>query len=158
MIDETVVLGILRGAIAAIEQLAQTPNGAPQKPTTSVVNGMRIDDRDLDGPYGNPVIKAKDPRDWVGLSMKGHTLSECTPDYLFLLASRYDYFAEKAEQDSAVTNSGKPLAPYHRKDATRCRGWAQRILNGWKAPAVDGGMPDASEIFGTPGDDIDSPF
>lgn len=136
MIDETVVLGILRGAIAAIEQLAAKPASAPTTPpATSVVNGMRIDDRDLDGPHGNPVIKAADPRDWIGPSMRGKTLSECTPEYLFMLASRYDYFAEKAERDGTVTTSGKPKAPFDRREALRCRMWAQRILNGWQPAA-----------------------
>ncbi len=136
MIDETVVIGILRGAIAAIEQLATKPSTQPATPpATSVVNGMRIDDRDLDGPYGNPVIKAADPRDWIGPSMRGKTLSECTPEYLFMLASRYDYFAEKAERDGAETTSGKPKAPFDRREALRCRGWAQRLLNGWQPPA-----------------------
>src|SRR5260370_42199599 len=108
MIDEAVVLGILRGAIAAIEQLASAPTTeAPMKPATSVVNGMRINDKDLDGPYGNPVIKAADPRDWIGPSMKGKTLSECSPEYPFLLASRYDYFAEKTDTEGAVTSGGK---------------------------------------------------
>jgi len=136
MIDEKFVIGILRGAILAIEQLAGAPatTEAPMKPATSVVNGMRINDKDLDGPYGNPIIKAADPRDWIGPSMKGHTLSECSPEYLFLLASRYDYFAEKADTEGAVTSSGKPKAPYDRREAARCRAWAQRLLNGWTSP------------------------
>lgn len=162
MIDENLVLGILRGAIAAIEQLASAPtNGAPMKPATSVVNGMRINDKDLDGPYGNPIIKAADPRDWIGPSMKGKTLSECSPEYLFLLASRYDYFAEKAERDSVVTSSGKPKAPYDRREAERCRAWAQRLLNGWKpASAVDvtGSEIPWSAPAGTMAGDDEIPF
>jgi hypothetical protein len=156
MIDEHAVLAILRGALAAIEQLAAAhPNGGPMKPATSVVNGLRIDDRDLDGPYGNPVIKAADPRDWIGPSMKGKTLSECSPEYLFLLASRHDYFAAKAEEEGAVTSSGKPKAPYERREAARCRGWAQRKLNGWRPPAPEPSaldadrMPTHDEIFGS---------
>src|SRR4051812_5509778 len=57
-----------------------------------------LNDRVCDGQHGDPLIKAKDPRDWAGDSMKGRKFSECPPEYLDLLAARYDYFAEKAER------------------------------------------------------------
>lgn len=77
---------------------------------------------DLDGPHGNPTIKAKDPRDWTGDTMVGRRFSECPPDYLDLLADRYDYFAER-EEDAKK-------AGYNRLDAARARGWAERIRGG----------------------------
>lgn len=91
-------------------------------------------DADLDNPkYGDPVIKAADPRDWTGASQKGNRFSQCPPEYLDLLADRLDYFAEKAEKEGKLTSSGKPVAPFNRKDAARARGWAARLRNGWKA-------------------------
>jgi hypothetical protein len=71
---------------------------------------------------------------------------------LELLAKRYDYFAEQAERNQTMTSSGKPKAPYDRREAARCRGWRQRILNGWKPPAADAGFaysewPDDSASF-----------
>lgn len=89
-------------------------------------------DADLEGPYGDPEIKAKDPKDWCGPSMKGRYFSQCPPEYLDLLASRLDYFAEQAEANNEVSpNTGKPIAPYRRRDAARARGWSRRLRNGW---------------------------
>jgi hypothetical protein len=79
---------------------------------------------DLDGPHGDPVIKAKDPRDWTGEPMKGRKFSECPPDYLDMVAERFDYFASKEEDPKK--------AKYNRLDAARARGWAQRLRGGFK--------------------------
>lgn len=84
----------------------------------------KVPDRLLDGQYGDPVIKAKDPRDWTGEPMTGKRFSECPPDYLDLLAERYDFFASKEED-------AKKQA-YNLKDAQRARGWAARLRAGWK--------------------------
>ncbi len=81
---------------------------------------------DLDGAHGNPEIKAKDPRNWSGDTMRGKRFSECQPEYLRLLADRYDYFATQ-ETDAKKAN-------YNRLDAARARGWAARLENGWTAP------------------------
>jgi hypothetical protein len=97
------------------------------------------DDADLDGQYGNPVIQQKDPKDWKGDTMKDRRYSECPPEYLDLVASRLDYFAEVAEREGKVTSNGKPVAPFNRRDAARARGWAKRLRAGWK-PAADGGF------------------
>jgi hypothetical protein len=82
-------------------------------------------DRDLDGKYGNPVIKF-DPRDWSGDSMKGRPMSECPPDFLEMLAETFDYFAAKADENNETTSSGRSIASYKRADAARARGWAKR--------------------------------
>lgn len=87
-------------------------------------------DSDLDGKYGDPEIKARDPRDWTGPSMQGRRFSECPAEYLDMVAERLDYFAEQAEEEGKTTSSGKPVAPYNRKDAARARGWAARIRSG----------------------------
>lgn len=84
---------------------------------------------DLDGEHGDPVIKAKDPRDWHGEPMTGKRFSQCPADYLDLLADRYDYFAEKETDEKK--------AGYNRLDAARARGWAERIRAGYKAPSDD---------------------
>lgn len=92
---------------------------------------------DLDGQWGDPIVKTKDPRDWNGESQLGKPFSECPPVYLDLVASRLDFFAEKAEAENTLTSSGKPVAPFNRRDAARARGWAARLRNGWKPPASD---------------------
>lgn len=104
-------------------------------------------DRDLDGKYGDPVVNTKDPRDWMGPTMKGYRFSECPADYLDLLADRFDYFAQKAEDTNEEYN-GKPVAPYRRKDAARARGWAQRIRDGTHAPRPTTGPDVAPEWAG----------
>jgi hypothetical protein len=90
----------------------------------------RAETVDLDGPHGNPEIKAKDPRDWSRESMIGKRLSECPPTYLDLLAERYDYFAGKETDEKKKR--------YAQLDCARARGWAARIRAGWKpeAPAA----------------------
>jgi hypothetical protein len=89
------------------------------------------DDRLCDGPHGDPIIKAKDPRDWSGEPMTGRTFSECPPEYLDLLAERYAYFAEKETDDKK--------AGYNRLDARRARAWAARLRSGWNRPTPDAG-------------------
>lgn len=130
----------------------------------AILNAMRAaqpkevaSDADLNGQYGDPLIRAKDPRDWTGPSMMGLTLSQCPPEYLDLWAERMDFFADDAERTGQVTTSGKPVAPYNRKDAARARGWAKRIRDGWKPPtapplsaAAASGMNTANP-FATPG-------
>ena len=82
-------------------------------------------DADLDGKYGDPELRFL-PRDWTGESFKGRRFSECPADLLMLVASAYDYFADKAELANEKTSNGKPVAPFKRADAARARGWAVR--------------------------------
>lgn len=111
-------------------------------------------DSDLDGQWGDPVIRAKDPRDWTGESQLGKPFSECPAEYLDLVAARLDFFAEKAEAENTLTTSGKPVAPYNRRDAARARGWAARIRHGYKPqeqaaagfPSDNGAMVSDDEI------------
>ena len=99
-----------------------------------------VNDRVCDGPHGDPIIKAKDPRDWTGEAMKGRHFSECPPDYLDLLAERYDYFAEKSNNDAQSASDEAELQDaqkslrYAKLDAARARGWAARLRAGWTAP------------------------
>lgn len=90
-------------------------------------------DRDLDGQYGDPEVRY-DPRDWTGDSFVGCPLSECSPEYLDVLAESLDSYAEWADGEGKTTSRGKPVGPYKRKDASRARGWAKRLRAGWKPP------------------------
>jgi hypothetical protein len=94
----------------------------------------QVSDADLDSPHGNFVVNMKDPRDWSGDSMNGRTLSECPPEYLDLMAARFEYFA--GEEPDAKKRG------YKLKDAARCRGWAARLRNGWTPPAMAGHVED----------------
>jgi len=106
-------------------------------------------DSDLDAPYGDPTIRAKDPRDWTQESMLGRAFSQCPPEYLDLLAKRYDFFADRAEAEGTLASNGKPVAPYNRRDARLARGWSRRLRAGW-TPRDNGTaqMPHVDEVFG----------
>jgi hypothetical protein len=86
-------------------------------------------DEDLDGKYGNPVVKFM-PRDWTGEDYKGRHMSELPAPLLDMVAKTYDYFAQRAEDNNEMTNTGKPAGPYKRLDAARARGWAKRVRDG----------------------------
>lgn len=149
------VLAVLKSIDAGIKQLLVQTRVAKPKEIAS--------DSDLDGQYGDPVIKAADPRDWTGPSQKGKHFSECSSEYLNLVADRLDYFADVAERENKLTSTGKPVAPYNRKDAARARGWAARVRAGrvpqrqteqsdptWDAPpppTSDGDFTDADIPF-----------
>lgn len=93
-------------------------------------------DSDLDGKYGNPLLKFK-PRDWTGPSYKDRRFSECPAALLDLVAETLDYFAREAEKKDERTAKGKPVADYKRQDAARARGWAKRIRAGYVAPGFE---------------------
>jgi hypothetical protein len=116
---------LLESIDASLKQLLNQQRAAAPKPVAS--------DRDLDGKYGDPVVKF-DPRDWTGPSFKNRCMSECPPDYLDLLAGAFDYFAQKAEDNHEQTTAGKSVADYKRADAARARGWAKRIREGRHVP------------------------
>lgn len=109
------VLALLTSIDAGIQRLCSALPPAP------------ANDRLCDGPHGDPVVRASDPREWTGESMKGRRFSECPAAYLDLLAERFDYFASK-EEDAKKQK-------YNLLDASRARAWAARVRNGWTAPA-----------------------
>lgn len=109
--------------------VAHGPSGAPagQGSVPTVAS-----DRDLDGKYGDPEVKAKSPRDWTGDAQQGKRFSQCPPEYLDLVAERLDYFASQADGSQDADEQKKRR--YNLIDASRARGWAARLRNGWKAP------------------------
>jgi hypothetical protein len=123
-------IDILRSIDASLKQLLALSRVAKPKDIAP--------DSDLDGKWGDPIVKASDPRDWTGPSQKGKPFSQCSSEYLEMVASRLDYFADQAEKENKLTSGGKPVAPYNRRDAARARGWAKRIREGWKPSAHAG--------------------
>lgn len=123
-------------SLKAILGVLQAQGGNPlagQPPS----DGYPAPDGDLDSKYGDPEVRAKDPRDWTGVPMKGLKFSECPAEYLDLLADRFDYFAGK-EPDPKKAN-------YNRKDAARARGWAARKRAGWVNTATGEIMESAGD-------------
>lgn len=91
----------------------------------------------MDGQYGDPEIKTKDPRDWTGDVMRGAHFSQCSPEYLDQYAEFLNWMAEQAEAEGKTTQAGKPVAFYKRSDASLARGWAKRLRAGWKPPVQE---------------------
>lgn len=128
-------LSVLRSIDTTLKAMLRLVSAAAVKPVAETGASKKVaTDADLDGKYGNPVINAKDPRDWTGPTMKGRKFSECPAEYLELVADRLDYFAEQAEKEGKLTSTGKPVAPFNRADAARARGWAWRIRQGTHVP------------------------
>lgn len=134
------VLQSIDATLRELLALSKSKRAAPPAPVQNGTNftpakpfaGPTAPDADLDGPYGNPFIKIKDPRDWTGESMQGKTLSQCPPEYLDLMADRYDYFASEEPDEKKRS--------YKHKDAARCRGWAARLRAGWTPPQTAAGF------------------
>jgi hypothetical protein len=143
MIDERAVLAILRGAIAAIEQLAAAPSANGAQPTPPA----RALDSDLDSEWGDEVVKFT-PRDWTGPNFKDARMSQTSAPFLTMLADTYAYFAAKNDRDGATDGNGRPKSFYDRRSEARARGWAARLANGWRPPS-----PAPSTFEPSPGDD-----
>lgn len=158
--DET--LALLRSIDASLKQLLAVSKVSKPKEIAP--------DSDLDGQYGDPIVKAADPRDWTGPTQKGKRFSECSSEYLELVASRLDYFADQAEKENKLTSTGKPVAPFNRREAARARGWAKRVREGrvpvavavaetWGThPPADPATMDAGNPWASETTDDDIPF
>ena len=120
---------LLRSIDASLKALL----AAPKPPATASAREI-ASDADLDGKYGNPEVRARDPRDWTGEPMLGRKFSECPAEYLDLVAERLDYFAGQSEATGELASNGKPVAGYKRLDAARARGWAKRKREGKHTP------------------------
>lgn len=146
MTDE--VLAVLRSIDSTLKQLLAL---SQQRTARTTEGGKAVaSDRDLDGQYGNPEVRLRDPKDWSGPTMKGRRFSTCPPEYLDLIAERCEFFATKDDEKGEKTPKGVPRSKYHRADAARARGWAARLRAGWTPPAAGaagGGedWPDASK-------------
>lgn len=142
MADNTII-DLLVSIDASMKSLlvilaAQATAYAPS--STAPQAGRVATEAELDGKWGNPILKAKDPRDWTGAPCSGRLMSECPPEYLDMVADRAEYFAQKNDAENVIANNGKPKSAYDRMDAARARGWAARKRAGWVDPASDAGV------------------
>ena len=117
----------LKAILAGLRQGATTAAAPTSAPVADA--GHVASDYDLNGPYGDPEVKAKSPRDWTGPSMQGKHFSECPAEYLDLVADRLLYFAAQNAADTDPEAQKK--ARYNRLDAGRAKGWAIRIRAGY---------------------------
>lgn len=118
-------LEVLRSIDTTLKQML----ALAQRRQSQAKVGAVASDRDLDGTYGDPVLRFS-PRDWTGQDCKGARFSQCPPDLLDMVAETFEYFATQAEAKNELTDKGKPVADYKRQDAARARGWAKRLRAG----------------------------
>jgi hypothetical protein len=128
-------IALLKSIDVSLKELVSFARGR-QAAAARQAPPMIATDSDLDGKYGNPLLKFK-PRDWTGPDFKNRRFSECPAALLDQVADMLDYFARKAEEKKEITDKGKPVAPYKRQDAARARGWAKRIRAGYVAPGFE---------------------
>lgn len=128
MADRDRVIAILEEHTALLRSIlaALSPGAGASRSAAGAV----ASDRELDSQYGNPEVRGKDPREWKGPPMRGRKYSECPAEYLDLLAESLEWQAQQAEKKNELTNGGKPVAEFRRKDAARARGWAKRMRAG----------------------------
>jgi len=113
---------------------ASAKNGSAGRSTAAApASGTVANDRALDAPNGNPIVKFT-PRRWEGDSFNGCTYRDCSPEFLEVLAEALDWSA-------ANPKVGKEqYAAENARCATLARAWARRIQG--QAPAGEGGTPD----------------
>ncbi len=109
--------------------------GRAAAPATAAGGGVATD-AELDGQYSDPEVK-KDPPRWKGAPVAPCKMSAGPPDWLLVLADFKDWQAVQAAEKNEVTDKGKPIADFRRKDAALARGWARRNANGAPATAAD---------------------
>jgi len=118
-------LALIAQARSLLDDAEARLTGQPVQRTATKGLPAPADDADLDGQYGNPVVR-KDPPRWTGSSFVGATFSDCPADYLKDLAGFLAWCADKSDEKNEMANNGKPRSGYLRKDAARALGWAQR--------------------------------
>ena len=124
--DIHIALQALAARVEALEsRLAAQPVAAPAAAASATV--AVADDYDLDSPYGDPEVR-RDPPRWRGEPMAGKRYSQTSPEFLECIAGFLEWAASQAEAKGEMTTSGKPRAPYLRRDAARARGWRLRLI------------------------------
>lgn len=100
---------------------------------------------DLNDKYSDPDVR-KDPRDWTGPSMVGKKYSQCSSEYLEMLAGLLDWQANKDDEAGKTWTSKdgtktRPSSTFARTDAARARAWAARNKEREPATGSDADVP-----------------
>lgn len=118
--QQQMMLSLLRSIDASLKKLVA---GGGSRVGDNIGKEVATD-ADLDGQYGNPVIR-RDPKRWTGESYVGSRYSDTTPEYLEEVASFKDWQAQ--QDDKKGDDESRKKASWNRKDAARARGWAKRL-------------------------------
>lgn len=124
----SIAIGLLQSIDATLKELLALSK-SKRVAASSAANVAT--DADLDSQYGDEEIRF-DPRDWTGTkSYKKLRMSECSPEYLDVVALCFDGLARKNDIDGKEYK-GEPQSKFDRRTAARARGWAVRLRSGWK--------------------------
>jgi hypothetical protein len=141
------VIALLREAIRRLE----VTTALPGRPTHTKVAAKpatigSASDAELDGKFGDPVIR-KDPPRWQGSSYEGRKYSATTPEYLDSLAGLLEWKASKNEAEGDPARA--KFIAFDRRDARLARGWARRLrargTTATPAPTAEQGGFDADD-------------
>lgn len=107
--------------------------------------GLFADDKDLASSKGDPTVKFV-PRAWRGANMANRRYSQCSPEFLDVLAGFLAWSADNPREGK------EKYAANDRRDAARARSWARRVRAGWRPAQGDvGDFPgDAAPSFDAP--------
>lgn len=113
---------------AKIDQLlaAKSARAASSAPSAHAGSVKPAPDADLDGQYGDFVMK-KDPPRYKGPSFAGKKLSQTSAEYCEAVMG---FKLWQAEKDAAAGDEKK--AAYATRDAERALGWKLRFESGYK--------------------------
>jgi len=138
--------------IARLERIEKALNTKTAKANAEASKGEIANDVDLDGKFGNEPIK-RDPskKYWDGDSFVGKFMNECTAEYLDAMAKYKDACAFMNEKEGNPEKA--KYAGYDRRSASRARGWAKRIREGFRAP-----VSTSDDLFSDGASDPDIPF
>ena len=122
--SDSETLALLRSIDASLKRLVGNIV-ATDKALGTTAPPTIASDRDLDSQWGDPVVKARDPRDWTGAPQQGKKFSECPPEYLDMVADRLDYFSS---QNPGETEEDQKKLKYQRLDAGDSRYSHERYI------------------------------
>lgn len=123
---------------------------APRAAAPAVTAGAVATDADLDGKYGDPVVRL-DPKRWTesgGESCVGLAYSACPAAFLDELAAFLEWSSARPRAGLTPEDAAK-YARYDATDAARARGWAARVKAGVAKPAAV--VPAQASRYGTSG-------
>lgn len=119
----------LEARLAVVE--ARLTSGPVAVPSASGGSSTVADDSDLDGQYGDPIVKFGLKEKWWKAQPDaniGYHFSECPADYLDAMAKYLTACEIMAKREGTPETLKK--AHWKAIDASRARGWAKRVREG----------------------------
>jgi hypothetical protein len=88
--------------------------------------GIYVRDEELDGPRGDPSVRFP-PRSWRGENFLQKRYSQCSPEFLDMLAESLQWSVDNPPSDPEKLEKHRKYAAGNKKDAALARTWARRL-------------------------------